>query len=231
MYNTPMRKSVGHIFGTEGKVKMMRLFIFNPAQAFDADTVITRTKESPRLVKREISTLVKSGLIKKRGGAVAVKKGKKRGSVKAPASRKATYVLNSDYPYLSALADFLVDAVPMSEKEIGKRLSRCGTSVKLILLAGVFTHDTESRVDLLIVGDHLKKGALVSAISQIEAELGKEIRYAAFETNDFRYRLTMYDKLVRDILDFPHVKILNKLGLEESKASAFLSTAPALERE
>lgn len=232
MYNALMRKSVGHIFGTEGKVKMMRLFIFNPNQSFDTDAVTNRTKESPRRVRHELSVLLKAGLIKKRGGAQAGKKTKKkRGQAKPQVSRKSSYTLNGDYPYLSALADFLVDAVPLTEKEIAKRLMRAGTSVKLILLAGVFTHDTESRVDLLIVGDHLKKGSLVSVISQIEAELGKEIRYAAFETADFRYRLTMYDKLIRDILDFPHVKILNKLGLEEPKASNFLSTAPALEAE
>ncbi len=229
MYNALMRKSIGHIFGTEAKVKMMRLFIFNPTQAFDSSAVVNRTKESPRRVRHELSVLLKAGLIKKRGRISLKKAKKKRGSAKARASRKASYVLNVDYPYLSALAGFLVDAVPMSEKEIVKRLLRCGASVKLILLAGVFTHDLESRVDLLIVGDHLKRKSLVTAISQIEAELGKEIRYAAFETADFRYRLTMYDKLVRDILDFPHQKILNKLGLEEPKAPAFLSTAPALD--
>lgn len=227
-----MRKSVGHLFGTEGKVKMMRLFIFNPTLAFDTASVVNRTKESPRRVRHELSVLLKAGLVRKRGGALGKgKKGKKRGGAKATAFRKISYTLNADYPYLKALSEFLVDASPLSEKEIAKRLSRCGTSVKLILLAGVFTHDLESRVDLLIVGDHLKKKSLVTAISQIEAELGKEIRYAAFETADFRYRLSMYDKLVRDILDFPHVKILNKIGLEEPKASAFLSTAPALDAQ
>lgn len=85
--------------------------------------------------------------------------------------------------------------------------------MKLILTAGVFQHDPESRVDILVVGDNIKQGMLVSAISALEAELGKELRYAAFETADFKYRLGVYDKLVRDILDYPHQKILNKLGL------------------
>lgn len=224
-----MKASVAHIFGTDAKVKMMRLFIFNPHQSFDAASVMTRIKESPRLVRRELSALQKSGLIKKRGGQSAKPK-KKRGSAKThTVSRKVSYVLNTDYPYLHALSDFLIDAVPITEKEIVKKLSRTGASIKLILLAGVFTHDPESRVDLLIVGDHLKKGVLVKAISEIESELGKEIRYAAFETGDFKYRMSMYDKLIRDILDFPHVKILNKIGLEETPASHFLSTPPAVE--
>jgi hypothetical protein len=224
-----MSKSVAHIFGTEAKVKMMRLFIFNPTQSFDISSVITRTKELPRHVRRELSALIKSGLIRRRGAAKRTKGAKKKrgAAAKAPSRKTVQFTLNTDYPYLEPLADFLIDAAPISEKEIVKKLSRTGASVKLILLAGIFTHDTESRVDLLIVGDHLKKGSLVTAISQIEAELGKEIRYAAFETVDFKYRLSVYDKLIRDILDFPHQKVLNKLALPEGKAT-FLSTPQKL---
>jgi hypothetical protein len=38
----------------------------------------------------------------------------------------------------------------------------------------------------------------------MEAEIGGELSYAVFETKEFLYRLNMYDKLVRDILDYPH---------------------------
>lgn len=204
-------KSVGYIFGGEAKVKMMRLFIFNPSDSFNTVEVSDRTKENPRLVRRELAELEKSGLIRRRGAGKHVVK-KKRGQATAP--RKApTFTLNHDYPYLAPLSDFLVDANPLSRKEIVKRISKCGVSIKFVLLAGVFTHDPESRVDLLVVGDHLKKKQLVSTISMIEAELGKEIRYAAFETPEFKYRLSMYDKLIRDVLDFPHEKALNKLGI------------------
>ena len=81
------------------------------------------------------------------------------------------------------------------------------------MISGVFLHDRDSRVDILVVGDHLKAAKLSSIISSIEAKLGKELRYAAFETTDFQYRLSIYDKLIKDILDYQHKKILNKLGL------------------
>ena len=51
----------------------------------------------------------------------------------------------------------------------------------------------------------------------MEAEIGKELRYAAFEAPEFEYRVKMYDKLIRDIFDFPHKTILNKLGLVEDR--------------
>ncbi len=192
VYNTFMQNSVAHIFGGEVKVKIMRLFIFNPGIAYSASEVARRAKTSASSARREVSNLVKAGLIKK--------------GVK-------TYTLNRGYRHLSAIGNFLIDAAPFSEKEIVKKISSSG-NIKLVLIAGVFLHNPDSRVDILIVGDHIKQGKLVSVISSIESELGKELRYAVFETSDFQYRMGIYDKLVRDILDSDHEKILNKLGLQ-----------------
>ena len=183
-------KSVSHIFGGEAKVKVMRLFVFNREVMFSATTVAERTKEKPSLVRKELLNLSKAGLIRKRA------KG---------------YILNDAYRYLPAVEHFLIDASPLSQKEIIKKLSRAGT-LKLLLVSGVFMHDPEARVDLLIVGDHLKQGSLNTAISALESEIGRELRYSAFETPDFRYRLGIYDKLIRDILDYPHEKLVNKIG-------------------
>lgn len=182
---------VSHIFGGEAKVKIMRLFIFNPGLTFSIVEVASRAKERPGIVRRELRILIKAGLIKRRI----------RG-----------FILNTSYPYLSAIENFLIDASPITEKEIIKKVSRAG-NIKLILISGVFLHDHDSRVDILIVGDHLKQAKLLSIVSSIEALLGKELRYAAFETVDFQYRMSIYDKLIKDILDYQHEKILNKLGI------------------
>ena len=186
-----MSKSVSHIFGGEAKVKLMRLFVFNPKAIYTAKTVCDRVKEGPKTVRKELGVLTKAGLIYKRA------KG---------------YVLNTDYLYLPAIEHFLIEATPLSDKEIVKRLSRAGT-IKLILTSGVFKHDPEARVDLLIVGDRLKPGRLSTAISSLEAMLGRELRYTAFETPDFKYRLGVYDKLVRDVLDYPHKKLIDRVGI------------------
>ena len=84
---------------------------------------------------------------------------------------------------------------------------------KLIIVAGVFIQEKESRADILIVGDNVKRTSLENTIKTLESEIGKELRYAYFTTDDFRYRLNMYDKLTRDILDYPHKTVLDKLGI------------------
>jgi|SRR3989344_1330169 len=184
-------RSVSHIFGGEAKVKIMRLFVFNPDLTFSPAEVANRAKERPRIARRELRILTKAGLIKRRA----------RG-----------FLLDSSYPYLLAIENFLIDATPITSKEIIKKISRAG-NIKLILISGIFLHDRDSRVDILVVGDHLKQAKLLSIMSFIEAKLGKELRYAAFETADFQYRLSIYDKLIKDILDYQHEKILNKLGI------------------
>jgi predicted nucleotidyltransferase len=72
------------------------------------------------------------------------------------------------------------------------------------LISGIFIKNKDSRVDILVVGDRLRKSRVEEEVKKLEAEIGTELIYAVFETKEFNYRLSMYDKLIRDILDFPH---------------------------
>lgn len=190
-------ETLGRLFGNENKVKMMKLFLFNPESVFNSHQVSERVKTEASKVRRELSVLSKLSLIKKRGG-------KKRGGY--------GFALNKDFIYLNSLRTFLLSVEPLDSKDIVKKISKLG-SVKLILVAGLFIQDPESRVDILIVGDGIKKVNLENIIKILESEVGKELRYAYFTTEDFKYRLSMFDKLTRDILDYPHRKVLNKLGI------------------
>ena len=78
----------------------------------------------------------------------------------------------------------------------------------MIIISGVFIKNHDSRVDLLIVGDKMKRGKIEEGVKRLEAEIGAELTYAVFDTKEFIYRLNMYDKLVRDILDYPHEVLL-----------------------
>jgi hypothetical protein len=106
------------------------------------------------------------------------------------------------------MKNFLIDADFMKREDLVDRFKPAG-KVKLLLTSGVFRKDEESRVDFLLVGDNLKRGYLEQTIKSLEAEIGKELAYAVFTTEDFIYRLNMYDKLVRDILDFPYDKVID----------------------
>jgi len=189
-------ETLSKLFGSETKVKMMRLFLFNPETVFTTKDIADRAKSDISKVRRELSNIEKTGMIRRK-----VAKGGKKG-----------FVLDPQFSYLSPLQNFLINVEPLNPKEIIKRIGRLG-NIKLIIIAGVFIQEPESRLDLLIVGDGIKKAALENTIKTLESEIGKELRYAQFTSEDFKYRLSMYDKLIRDILDYPHRKIVNRLPI------------------
>jgi hypothetical protein len=199
------------IFGSAAKVKMMRLFLFNPESAFDLKDIRERAKVSPVAARKEINILEKIDLVKRKNFTKEVFKGK-GSNAKIVRTKTSGWFLNASFPYLHPLQNFLIHISPLKHKDIVRKLNGVG-SIKLLVVSGVFIQELESRVDLLIVGDHLKKSSIESVIGNLEAEIGKEIKYASFETPDFQYRLSMCDKLVRDILDYPHEKIIEKINV------------------
>lgn len=206
-------ETLGKLFGTVEKVKIIRLFLFNHESFFDAQEIALRTQSPLEKVEVEMSTLTKSGLLKKKSviREIEIKKGRKVFTRKA---HVPAWSLNTSFVYLAQLQNFLIDLSPIKNSELLKRIAKVG-KIKLVIVSGIFIRDWESRLDLLIVADEMKRGTLERAMKTLEAEVGKEIRYSAFETSDFKYRLGMYDKLIRDVLDYNHTVVLDKLGLNK----------------
>ena len=199
------------IFGSEARVRIMRLFLFNPEIIFDIDMICDKSKVSKNTVKKEMFILDKAQLIKKRDftKTVEAKKNKKSSSHKI---KSHGYYLNQDFSYITALKQLLIKTKTLEGGEIVKRLSKVGR-LKIVIVAGVFTQDKDSRVDIFVVGNNINKTALSNVIRSIEAELGKELVYVYFETPDYQYRLGMYDKLIRDVIESPHQVLLDKISL------------------
>ncbi len=200
------------VFGSAVKVRLMRLFMFNPNAAYDIKDIVSRTNTNSRAVKNELLNLKKIGLIKSKSyvGEVVQKRGKKSVVLK---KKFSGWTLDTRFQYLKPLQDFLVYMNPFRHTELVDKLRKVG-NIKFLAISGVFIQEWESRVDLFIVGNNIKKGTLENVIHSLESELGKELKYAALETEDFQYRMNMCDKLVSDVLDYPHEKVVNKLGIE-----------------
>lgn len=194
------------LFGSSSRVKIIRLFLLNPDEIFTLKGISQRAKATKEASRREISVLRGAGLIKPKSDYVALagaknKKKKIRG-----------WKLNKSFPMMVSLNNFVLNMAPLSRSLLLKKLQKIGR-IKLVILSGIFGKGDDGRVDIFVVGDGIKKGKLESIIRDIEAEVGKELRYAVLSTEDFFYRLGMYDKFVRDILDYPHEKILDKIGI------------------
>lgn len=183
------------IFGSPARLKMLRLFLFNQEEGFLLSSVVSRTKLTNDTVRRELADLLAAGLIRKKGARTA-----------------ARYQVNQKFEHLTALNAFIRETTNVRPQSMLTTLRRGGT-LRLVVLSGLFTGILESQIDLLVVGDSLDERMLASAVCSLEAELGREIRYASFATDDFRYRLGVYDRLLRDIFDYPHRLLIDKIGL------------------
>jgi spore coat polysaccharide biosynthesis predicted glycosyltransferase SpsG len=86
--------------------------------------------------------------------------------------------------------------------------------LKLLAVSGIFIQNDDSRIDMLIVADDVKDRSLKNLVSTLESEVGKELRYAILGSQDFKYRLGIHDRLVRDVFDYPHQVVVDRLGFE-----------------
>lgn len=200
------------ILGNEAKVKLLRLFLFNETTPFMLKEIIERTRCPQAVVKKELRILenadiIRSKLVSKEVPSVSAKK------ISTKKVNGKGYILNGKFPYLDPLKNLLAITSLNADESLAKRFTNAGR-IKLFVASGVFIQNWDSRVDLLVVGDELNLSKIESVIKMIESEIGKEIAYSAFETQDFEYRLGIHDRLVRDILDYPHVTLLDRLGIE-----------------
>ena len=184
------------LFGSAGKVKVMRLFIFNPDQFFNAKAVVLRTRLSSAQARKEITGLLKIKLIKSKGAAA-----------------KKVYYLNEAFNYLRPLRELMTHTIAVNYDDMIKRISRT-CKLKSVVLSGMFVNMTESRVDMLIIGNQFNKDMLHKTVKKIESELGKELSYAILETEDFHYRRGVGDRLIRDVLEYPHEVAFDRIGLK-----------------
>jgi hypothetical protein len=202
---------LGKLLCTEDRVKIMRLFLLNAEMCFDARDIMDRSKVNKGALRREIGLLLKIGFVKPKNFTKDIER-KAGNTIKVLKKKVSGWQLSLDFPLLLPVRNLLISPEPVKKEDIIGRFKSTG-KVKLIVLAGVFLQKDDSRVDILIVGDYLKRKSVENVLKYIEAEVGKELSYALFETQDFLYRLSVYDKFVRDILDYPHEKILDKMNV------------------
>lgn len=194
--------TLGALFNSLARVKIMRLFLLNPKAVLAPSAVATRSSVTPATVRRELALLARSGFI--------IRKKERQSGKKVIEG----WSMNTEFEYVDAMENLLFGTEFIDLDELGKRFKRSG-KVRLLLLSGVFNHNPNARLDLLVVGDNLKRPVVDRIIRSLEAEIGKELAYATFETSEFIYRASMYDKLIRDVIDFPHEKVINLGNLLE----------------
>lgn len=197
------------LLGGAERVKIMRFFLHHEDQVVSPHTVSEKTKSKSAVARKELALLSSIGFIEKKRTKTVVTTGTgKKSSSKV--KEVNGYKLNTLFPHNQALKDLLFDFQLLDKRELALRFKPIGR-IKLFMVSGIFIGETKSRVDILIVGEAIKRPKAEKILEVLSAEIGRDVVYSIMDTEEFEYRAKMYDKFIRDILEMPHETIIDKL--------------------
>src|SRR6185312_17414462 len=181
-----MTDALQKLFGSSARLKLLRLFLFNPKITYSVKEATEHSQIKPDEARKEFAAFQSMKLIIR--------------------SRKAgvpRYQLNPDFEYVSALQNLLLNTANKGP-DLYDRIRSTG-AIKFMAISGVLLGEWEDgRLDLFVVGERVNDRKLRDEVRRLESELGMELRYTSLTTDNFYYRLAMNDHLVKDIFDYPH---------------------------
>lgn len=195
------------LFGSVARVRLLRFFLFNPSKEFTFDDISRRAKLVRRTARTEISALEKAGVIVKRTLYVPI-------DGKTKKMKVLGYALNKNFQELQALQTFLFETAPIDGKQLVSHLKKAGP-IDLLVVAGVFVREFEQPLDVLIVMKKFSESKIENAIRALESEIGMEIRYAVLTSENLLYRLSMNDRLTRELFDYKHQILIDKINVRD----------------
>lgn len=204
------------LFESVPKVRILRLFMQNPEHFFTFREITQHSRIKPSVAKTQLKKFIKVGLIKQKTGNIQkelkITQGKEQKTILK--NQKAEfYGVDPKFGFIKELEDLVIKSSITSKKKLLKYIKNIG-NVKLAVISGVFMKNSSaSRTDLLIVGDNITRSKIENFLSKIESEIGKSIHYTLMDMDEFKYRINMYDRFLRDTLEYPHEKLINKIGV------------------
>lgn len=181
------------LFGSRAKARLLRFFLQNSEMEYSLAEITKKNILNKFQARKEINSLESIKFVAER-----MKGGKK------------IYMLNRDFPFYPELRSLIIKSNIYPQcKSLGK-IKGIG-DVKLALISGIFLNYPRSKADMMIVANNVNRGSLKNLVKNLEAEIGKEIRYVLMNNDEFKYRLDMMDRFALDFLEGPHDEVINKL--------------------
>jgi len=182
------------LLGGEGRARLIKFFVLNPTAKASPQELKERLQVDQRRIKGELEALLKAGIIKKR-----------------KAMNKFLFFLDRENLFYPELKKIVAKCTIFPQLKSLDKIPKTG-HVKFILVTGIFANNLKTRADLLIVGDAINRNRLNDVVKEVEAEIGRELRFTTFSLEEYEYRLNMFDKFIREFFDGPHKIIYNRLG-------------------
>lgn len=211
------------LFGSKTRVKLLKLFMSSPNRSFYVREITRKIEEQINSVRRELANLLSMGII-----------------TSDSTNNKLYYEVNQKYEHYDALRMLFIGKKPAVKKAIEttqKSTKKADTkesepvvapetqvsfvdediwakvgNVSGLLYSGVFTRDTTSPVDVMVVGD-VTHSRVEAAVAELEKEQHSELRYAVMEVDEWQYRRQVKDKFYVQIMSAKNLVVKDQDGV------------------
>ena len=183
------------LFGSKTRAKLLRLFFENPEKSFYVREMTRVIDEQINSVRRELLNLESIGIVKNE-----------------TFDNKVYYSANNKHPFYRPMIDIFSKKIDTSrEKDIKETTWETYTRPIKNYLKGLIVTNRlpgQDGIDLLIIGnDKTKK--LTRWAEVVEKKQGKPINYVIMSADDFKYRRSVHDRFVEDILEMEITEIID----------------------
>jgi len=201
---------IEQLFGSKTRVKLLQLFFGNPNRSFYVREITRKVDEQINSVRRELANLQSIGII-----------------TSDTSNNKVYYEVDQKYENFSPLQELFGGKTAAKPKRAGTKAAvkpevvtaaeeandlKALGNIEAACLLGQFTRDELSGIDMLVVGN-VNTNALQKYVSELEEQEGKELRYTVFSLEDFKYRLTIKDRFLSNVLLSKKQILVDKAGL------------------
>lgn len=199
-----MEQSINSLFGSKTRVKLLNLFLNNPDEKFYVREISRTIDEQVNSVRRELTNLEGVGVVKS-----------------STEDRKIFYGANQRFKYYIPLRAIFAGTEIAENQDVVKntpsdswlyRIDDIKKFIDIVIIAGVLVDDSDSNVDMLLVGDN-SGGELSLWAGELEKSEGRELNYVILAAEDFYYRYTTQDTFIKNIFENKHLVVFDKEGL------------------
>lgn len=223
-----MKYKLGKLFGSNARVKILKLFLINPDNKYYIRQLARQLKLQVNSVRRELENLEELGVLIS-GSVIGERENDHSGegdgktissnmtgrfSINETPSEKGEkkyYKANIDFILFEEIKSLIIKAQVLYGEDFFNNLKKVG-NVRLLILTGKFVNDLSSPVDLLIVG-RVNKIKLLKLIKDLEKELGREINFTLMDMREFKYRRDITDVFLYSILEGKKIVAVDEIGI------------------
>jgi len=180
-----------YLFSSHTRVKLLTLFLSNPNRSFFVREISRKIGERINSVRRELDNLLQIELL-----------------LSYPEKNKIFYKANTNFlifPELKSIIQKTTDA----KDDLAEKFREVG-DVYFAVMTGIFTGNSSSPTDLLIVCDNTNRGFLQKMLDEMEEEVSDTIRYTVLSVNDYNLRESLGDRFLNSIMNGDKIIVIDE---------------------